>query len=232
MAVRPRLDDLEVLSRVPLLTDLRRDELEALAADATVKTYMEDVLLFGAGDPADRFFAVIEGCVRLFALSRDGRETIIEVIGAGASFAEAAIFASACYPVNAEVMAGSRVVSLRAQTLVKLLRDDPKLALRMLATLHRWQLRLMAELQQLKGRTPAQRLAWYLLELVDQAGGETTVPLPYRKGVLAARIGITPESLSRALGRLGQLGVESDGNVLRLGDVDSLRRYCKAGSRP
>lgn len=230
MTARPTATDMEVLSRLPLLADLRSAEREAIAADATAKSYAQDSLLFGAGDPADRYFAVVEGCVRLFALSKDGHETIIEVIGAGASFAEAAIFANACYPVNAEAMAGSRVVSLRAHTLVKLLRDDPKLALRMLATLYSWQLRLMAEMQKLKGRTPAQRLAWYLLELVDQAGGETTVPLPYRKGVLAARIGITPESLSRALGRLGQLGVESDGRVFRLRDVNALRLFCEIRS--
>jgi|APTNR8051073442_1049403.scaffolds.fasta_scaffold04662_2 CRP-like cAMP-binding protein len=227
MTARPGPSDIDVLSRLPLLTDLRRQELEILTADGTVKTYDEDSLLFGAGDPADRFFAVIEGCVRLFALSKDGHETIIEVIGAGASFAEAAIFATASYPVNAEVMAGSRVVSLRAATLVSLLRNDGQLALRMLATLHHWQLRLMAELQQLKGRTPAQRLAWYLLDLVDQADGKTVVALPYRKGFIAARIGITPESLSRALGRLGQLGVESDGNTFSVADVDALRRFCK-----
>jgi CRP/FNR family transcriptional regulator, dissimilatory nitrate respiration regulator len=227
MTARPSPGDMEVLSGLPLLADLRREELDALTADGTVRTYTDDGLLFVAGDPADRFFAVIEGCVRLFALSKDGQETIIEVIGAGSSFAEAAIFATACYPVNADVMAGSRVVSLRASTLVTLLRHDAQLALRMLATLHHWQLRLMAELQQLKGRTPAQRLAWYLLDLVDQAGGETTVRLPYRKGFIAARIGITPESLSRALGRLGQLGVESDGNAFRVADVDALRRFCK-----
>lgn len=210
-----------------MLVELRPDEVQALTAGATVTTYADDSLLFSAGDPADRFFAVVEGYVRLFALNNDGHETTIEVIGAGSSFAEAAIFATGRYPVNAEVAARSRLVSLRDAALMRLLRNDPDLALRTLGCLHRWQLHLMQELLQLKAQTPGRRLAWYLLDLLDQVPGATSVSLPHRKGVIAARIGITPESLSRALARLGRLGVESEGNVIKIPDPAALRRFCE-----
>lgn len=219
--------DVDCLLRLPLLAELRPDEVQALTAEAVVTTYADDALLFSMGDPADRFFAVVEGYVRLFALNNDGHETTIEVIGAGSSFAEAAIFATGRYPVNAEAAAGSRLVSVRDAVLMRLLRDDPDLALRMLGCLHRWQLRLMQELLQLKAQTPGRRLAWYLLDLLDQTPGATSVALPHRKGVIAARIGITPESLSRALARLGRLGVESVGNVIKIPDPDALRRFCE-----
>jgi CRP-like cAMP-binding protein len=227
MIARLLSEDVDCLLRLPLLAELRPDEVQALTAEAAVTTYADDTLLFSAGDPADRFFAVVAGYVRLFALNNDGHETTIEVIGAGSSFAEAAIFATGRYPVNAEVAAGSRLVSVRDAVLMRLLRDDPDLALRMLGCLHRWQLRLMQELLQLKAQTPGRRLAWYLLDLLDQTPGATSVALPHRKGVIAARIGITPESLSRALARLGRLGVESVGNVIKIPDPDALRRFCE-----
>lgn len=223
--IQPR--DVDCLLRLPMLAELRPDEVQALTAEATVTTYAEDSLLFSAGDPADRLFAVVAGYVRLFALNNDGHETTIEVIGAGSSFAEAAIFATGRYPVNAEVAAGSRLVSMREVTLMRLLRADPDLALRTLGCLHRWQLRLMQELLQLKAQTPGRRLAWYLLDLLDQVPGATSVSLPHRKGVIAARIGITPESLSRALARLGRLGVESEGSVVKIPDPGALRRFCE-----
>lgn len=227
MIERLQARDLIILGGLPIFVELKLGEIDAMFVDATVRTHAEDSLLFSAGDPADRFFAVIEGFVRLFALSEDGQETIVEVIGPGNSFAEAAIFATGRFPVNAEAMAGSRIVSLQAATLMRLLSQDSHLGLRMLASLNRWQLRLMAELQQLKCRSPAQRLAWHLLALVDQAGGATTVFLPYRKGVIAGRIGITPESLSRALARLNPIGIESSGNTVHIRDTEALRRFCK-----
>ncbi|HRK94944.1 MAG TPA: cyclic nucleotide-binding domain-containing protein [Rhodospirillales bacterium] len=226
MIARLQAADVDCLLSLPMLAELRPDEVRALMAEAAVTTYAEESLLFSAGDPAERFFAVVEGYVRLFALSNDGHETTIEVIGVGASFAEAAIFATGRYPVNAEVAAGSRLVSVRDTALMRLLRDDPDLALRMLGCLHRWQIRLMQELLQLKAQTPGRRLAWYLLDLLEQTPGATSVALPHRKGVIAARIGITPESLSRALARLGRLGVETEGNVVKIPDPEALRRFC------
>ncbi|MCU0838809.1 MAG: cyclic nucleotide-binding domain-containing protein [Rhodospirillales bacterium] len=230
MIERPQPRDFLVIAGLPMFVDLRSGEIDALLADATVRTYGEDSLLFSAGDPAERFFAIIEGFVRLFALSEDGHETIIEVIGPGNSFAEGAIFATARYPVNAEAMAGARVVSLQAATLIRLLGQDSHLGLRMLASMNRWQLRLMAELQQLKRRSPAQRLAWYLLSLIDPSSESATASLPYRKGIIAGRIGITPESLSRALARLNQQGVEIHGDTVRIGSVEKLKQYCHAPS--
>ena len=78
--------------------------------------------------------------------------------------------------------------------------------------LGRWQLRLMTELRQLKAHTPAQRLGWYLLRLADASTGAARIKLPYRKSIIAGRIGITPESLSRALARLAEFGVETLGD--------------------
>jgi CRP-like cAMP-binding protein len=219
--------DVTVVAATPLFSGLSPSKLHALLEGAQARTYPEDHPLFNAGDIAERYFVIVTGAVRLFALMEDGSETIIEVLSAGSSFAEAAIFASGRYPVHAEAMAGSRIVSLRADTLLRMLRSEPRLGLTMLASLHRWQLRLMGELRQLKGQAPAQRLAWYILNLVDAAEGATTVHLPYRKVVIASRIGITPESLSRALGRLSQLGVSSRGETIQVGDIAALRQFCK-----
>jgi CRP-like cAMP-binding protein len=98
------------------------------------------------------------------------------------------------------------------------------LALKMLASLGRWQLHLMAELRELKARTPIERLSAYLLELADAEGGEAVIKLPYPKNVIASRIGITSESLSRVLARLAELGVRTEGNTLTIADVAAFRR--------
>ena len=219
--------DFETICGTPLFEGLPPATVADLLAGASVRSYPDETLLFSAGDPADCFFVVVEGAVRLFALNEDGSESIIEIFGAGASFAEAAMFASGRFPVNAEAMAGSRLVRIDAASFLRRLAEDKASAFKMLASVGRWQLRLMSELYQLKAQTPAQRLAWYLLQLTDATGGSATVQLPHRKSVIASRIGIAPESLSRAIARLGELSVTSRGNSVTIGDVETLRAFCR-----
>lgn len=218
--------DVARLRTVPLFCELSDAVCGELMRGLSVHRYPDDTLLFAAGDPARRFFVVLEGAVRLLVVTAAGDETIIDVVGPGSSFAEAAIFGSGRYPVQAEVLAGSRLVAFDGATFVARLKDEPRLGLELLGSLGRWQLRLTAELRQLKLQTPAQRLAWFLVTLTDRATGPVRVQLPYRKAQIASRIGITPESLSRGLARLAGIGVRSHGDAVEIEDVAALRRFC------
>ena len=140
------------------------------------------------------------------------------------------MFASGRFPVNAEAMAGARVVIVDSSRFLKHLERNPSYAMEMVASLGRWQARLMSELWLLKFRTPAQRLAWYLASLTDVESGPATVTLPYRKHVIAKRIGIASESLSRAFARFVDEGVETDGTRILIHDVARLRRFGAGGS--
>ncbi len=221
------MDDFQTVCRTPLFEELPQESLADLLEGASVRSYEDDTLLFSAGDRAECFFVVVEGAVRLFALNEDGSESIIEIFSAGASFAEAAMFASGRFPVNAEAMAGSRLLRIDAAIFLRRLGEDKASAFKMLASIGRWQLRLMGELYHLKAQTPAQRLAWYILQLTDVDSGSVTVRLPYRKSLIASRIGIAPESLSRAMARLVELGVKSRGDEVTVNDIQKLRRFCR-----
>jgi len=212
--------------QTPLFSELAKEDVAGLLDDAVVQIYPDDTSLFLAGDRADRFYVVVEGAVKLFALLEDGSETIIEIVGAGTSFAEAAIFASGRFPVNADAMAGARLVRIDAATFLRKLSENRTLALKMLASMGRWQLRLMGELWQLKAQSPAQRLACYIVNLTPAETGPATVKLPYPKSLIASRIGVTPESLSRALSRLAELGVQNQGDVMLIESIERLRRFC------
>lgn len=223
----PTLDDVTIIRRTPLFSALDEAQAMALLRGARVRDYADESLLFSAGDRADHFYVVLRGSVRLFALSEEGDETIIEVIGAGNSFAEGAIFGAGRYPVHAEVFSGARLVSINAAPLLEALRSDSGMAMAVLASLCRWQLNLMAEIRRLKAQAPAQRLAWFLVSLAGDVSGEAVFRLPFRKTIVAGRIGITPESLSRALARLAELGVETKGDIVTVHDVEALRAFCR-----
>lgn len=222
--------DLDFVAAAPLFADISRADLIALLDQAQAVAYPETGLLFSQGDKADRFFVVLDGRVNLFALTETGDQSVIEVFDPIATFAEAAIFSSGKFPLNCEVMAGSKLVHVPAAPFLKRLAENRKLALLLLGGLARWQRRLIQEITELKSKSPGQRLASFLLALAAGAEGKAQVRLPLTKAVLASRIGIAPESLSRALGRLKVVGVESFGREVVITDLDALRRLVREGA--
>lgn len=221
--------DFDLVAQAPLFGDLPAADLALLMEGAQAVAYPDAGLLFSQGDKADRFFVLVAGRVSLFALTEAGDQSIIEVFDAVTSFAEAAILSSGRFPLNCEVAAGSRLVHVAAAPFLRRLAANPRLGTLLLAGLARWQMRLVREIADLKGRSPAQRLAAFLVALAHGADGSAQVRLPLAKADLASRIGIAPESLSRALARLKAVGVESRGREVVITDRDALRRLLQDG---
>ncbi|BAE52381.1 Crp/Fnr family transcriptional regulator [Paramagnetospirillum magneticum] len=224
--------ELELVAQAPLLAGLSSADLALLMDGAHSAAYPETELLFSQGDKADRFFILLEGRVNIFALTETGDQSIIEVFDPIVSFAEAAIFSSGIFPLNGEVMAGSRLVHVPAAQFLKRLADNRSLGPMLLGGLSQWQFRLIHEISELKSKSPGQRLATFLLALAAKAGADAAgrVRLPLTKAVLASRIGIAPESLSRALNRLKAYGVDTHGREVEITDVEALRRMVREGS--
>ncbi len=51
--------------------------------------------------------------------------------------------------------------------------------------------------------------------------------LPYDKILIAGRLGMKPESLSRAFARLKSEGVQIKQNLAQIEDIEHLRIYCE-----
>ena len=94
---------------------------------------------------------------------------------------------------------------------------------------------LISQVETLKARSGVQRVAEFLLELAeDEAGrGEgRRVTLPYNKALIAARLGMQPETLSRAFARLREHGVTIDSSTARIADLGALQDLCDEAPRP
>ncbi|GAA0567279.1 Crp/Fnr family transcriptional regulator [Caenispirillum bisanense] len=218
--------DLRALSQAPLFAQLGPAELEAVAATGSVRRYDHGALLFSAGDEADAFYAVAEGAVHLFALTPEGDQSLVTIIGSGESFAEAALFGAGRFPVNAEVQGGTTLIRIDGRLFLKALRDNKTLGFHMLDSLLARQVFLIHEIHHLKAHSPSQRLASYLLSLIESDAWNGRGRLPLRKQLVASRIGIEPESLSRALRRLDEAGVVCAGDHVVVEDEALLRAYC------
>lgn len=229
---RRRLDP-SMLGDLPLFDGLGEERVMDLLAGAAVEMHPPRTMLFDAGAPADAFFILLSGRVKLMAISPEGKESIVEIVEPVTSFAEAAMFASGRYPVSAETLEEADLIRVRAVAFMGALREDQELAQRMLAALYRWNRQLGRERKALKAQNPAQRVAWFLLSLASDlddsdSPGSVTVALPYKKSVIASRLGMEPESLSRVFARLREHGVDARGKGVAIADMSRLRRFCAA----
>ncbi len=221
---RPLSDE---LARIPLLQTLAPEELQQLCEHARVRVVEERERVFDHGQPASHFYYLRRGLLKLFRVSPEGAEKVIAIIQPGETFAEAVIFSGqeAGYPVNCEALAQSEVIALDGATMVALLRKSPDTSLRMLGQLSRRLREQVHEIESLTLHNATTRLVSYLLRLAAGEHGESVVRLSMPKHVLASRLNIQPETLSRIFARLSRDGlIEVHGLDVVLRDRDGLAR--------
>lgn len=221
--------DDEVIRGIPLFAGLPEPGLARLLAGATVQETGPREILFLQGDAADRFYAVLSGWVKLYRESESGDETVIGIVTRGETFAEAAMFGSGRFPVNAETVAPSRLLRLPAAQVMAALSADFDLTRKILATMSRRLRELVQQVEQLKSKSASQRVGSFLLLLIDDHSKPAPIQLPYDKSLIAARLGMTPETFSRALAKLRDLGVKSEGNAVVVPEPSALHSYCNRG---
>ncbi len=223
--------DLELLGRMPLFSGLAPEALRGLLIESTVRRFPRNTMLFLQGDPADRFYVIFEGWVKLFRDTVDGQESVIAVFTRGESFAEAAVFEERVFPVSSAVVEDARLLVIPAAPFLRQVRRNGDLALRIMASMSVHLRQLVRHIEQLTARSSTERLAGFLCALSGAEAGPARVHLPFDKALIAARLGMQPETFSRSLAKLRSLGVETHGSEVEIADVKVLHRLCEGSGR-
>lgn len=224
-----RREDLTALARLPLFSGLCREGLERVTAEASVVRIPQGTVLLHQGAAPEYLHVLLEGQVGLLGTLSDGEETMVEILRDGEVFIAAAVLTARPYLMGAVALKESRVLMLPAEQLRRDLRADPELAVAMLTSLSTHFRMLVREVKDLKLKSAAQRLGLYLLGLTPKREGSVIVRLPHSKGVIAARIGIRAETLSRAFASLRAEGAAVNGHTVVIDDLAHLAQVCMEG---
>lgn len=218
--------DFDAVRRIYLFSGMAEDEFLHIMASASSITLAPGQLLFNQGDPAQSFFWVAEGVIRLFRASPQGDEKVIELAGTNRLFAEATLFMGGRYPVNAVAQIPSRLVAFDSPAFKDWLARDTERCFRLMAGMSARLHKLVNEIDRLTLMKGADRLLQYLLDHSDpDETGRQRVEWEAPKQVIASRIGVKPETLSRLLHKLtGQGCIELQGQVLYISDTERLRQ--------
>ncbi|HEY0078742.1 MAG TPA: Crp/Fnr family transcriptional regulator [Pyrinomonadaceae bacterium] len=222
------IDKIAALGRTPLFKELDAELLRALAERAVERRFRKDELLFVAGEEARGLYCIVEGAVRAFRESADGREQVIHVERAGATIAEVPVFDDGVFPSSVAAETDSTLLFIDKRDVRNLCREHPQIALAALKVLA-GRLRRCAELvETLSLREVGQRVARLLLAEAHARGEHTRegFSLTLTNQQIAARVGSVREVVSRALARLHQDGlVTLEGRRLTIPDEAALASY-------
>jgi CRP-like cAMP-binding protein len=215
------------LRRAYLFADMSEPHLETLIQGMHDVHLEAGHSLFRHGQPANRFYFLREGLVKLFRLSPEGDEKIIELMRPGETFAEAVMFMGNVgrYPVSADAVNESRLYAFEQKALLGLLEDSIDATYGLLGSMSRRLHMLVNQIESLTLQNATYRLVAFLLEEIPRdVKASPEVQLTTPKGVIASRLAIQPETLSRILAKLRQGGlIEVHGNHITVRDVQALR---------
>lgn len=211
-----------------LLRSLPDQHVDTLLRQAIWRQYDRGETIFLQEEEAKAVHVVLAGWIKLFRISPTGAEAVVSVFTRGESFGEAVALRNVPYPVSAAAVSPCEVMHIPSPVLLSLMKEDPEIGVSILAATFTHLHALVSQLEQLKAQTGAQRVAEFLLNLCDQDSGQCEVELPYDKMLIAGRLGMKPESLSRAFSRLKPVGVKIKRNHADIADMDGLRNYAES----
>jgi CRP/FNR family transcriptional regulator, dissimilatory nitrate respiration regulator len=218
-------EERNAMRQVPLFDRLPEPALDKLLTDSISRRYKRGTLLFSQGEHADRFYVIVEGWVKLFRATQDGNEYLVGLFSRGQSFAEGAMFDKSSFPVNAAVTDDCQLLVFPAERFLRTLREDHDLALNLLGNLSRRLRSFVQHMEQLTTQPTYQRLAGFLVSLCPADEPRAVVELPCDKLLIAGRLGMKPESFSRAMARLRALNVQCEGNTVHIPNLPALRQF-------
>ncbi len=218
--------DWAILKSTAFFSAMPAEDALSLIGTQSPRTYEKGVTLFRQGEPSTAFFVALSGWVKLYRVTPDGLEVVLNVFKTGETFAEAAMFLGGRYPACAETVSPARLLRIEAAAFRARIHERPELALSMLASASRQLKSLIGQIEQIKVRTAPQRIAEFIIGLAPKGGGAPAeIEFPFEKNLLANRLGMKPESFSRALAKLRPYGVTVDKENVRIANPGKLQDF-------
>jgi len=220
----------DLISQTILFTGLPTHHLEEFLKIAIKKDFGKNELIFSEGDDGIGFYINVEGMVKIFKLSSEGKEQILHIFGPGEPYGEVPVFSGKSFPANAESISKSKALFFPRKAIVKLITENPSLALNMLAVLSLRLRHFTVQVENLSLKEVPGRLAAHLLMLSIEQGDADSIILTISKAQLASLLGTIPETLSRILKRMAENHlIHVQGRKIRLLDMEGLEILAQTG---
>lgn len=219
-----RPTDLPLVRRSRLFAAVSETDLAAMLATCFVQTVPRGTVTCHQGEKPEFLHIVLSGRIGLFG-EGPREETLIEFFGPGDCYILPAVMLDAPYLLTARLLEESRVLLWPAAAFRAQMRANGTLAYGATLLLSRYWRSLVGQIKDLKLLSAIERLSAFLVALSPRQSGAVTVTLPGGRRLIAGRLGVTPQSLSRAFAALRPYGVSGSGRQVTIAQAERLREF-------
>ncbi|MDQ3714562.1 MAG: Crp/Fnr family transcriptional regulator [Actinomycetota bacterium] len=213
-----------VLAAAPLFVAADSDALTILGSAAFPRRLAKGQILFVEGERSDHLYVVASGRLKIVVASQHGDELLLAVLSVGESVGELGMLDGQPRSATAEALDEVELVAIPADTVRSVLATSAGLAVAWAQDLALTVRRLTGSAADLVFLDLPRRLAKLLV-----AAGDDEVHLGMSQSEVAARLGVTRQSLNRVLSGFSRRGwIRVDGSTVVLSDREALARF--AGS--
>lgn len=210
-----------------LFEGLSENSLQALLQHSVMQDYESGRVLVHQGDSPECVFLIIEGALKTTRISEDGGEAIIRMLEAGETCMDAVLFMGIPSPINVQTMNAVKVLKIPDAVVKKHILEDPAFAANLLRIVARHYKNAMHQIEAMNIKSPLQRVGYYfLLKHIEQGHNNLEFKLPFKKQVVANYLGMTPETFSRTLKQMKDIGIKVDEDTIKMGDAYALCHFC------
>lgn len=210
------------IEQMDFLSQMRPDQLGPLLQHSAVETVSKKQLLLREGEKPDALYYLIDGAVQLFTQAGPRERTLL-VLKPGCFFITAAVVLDEILLTSARAVNNARVLRIDAKRVRAFIESTDSFARSIIFDLAKNYRHSTLELKDMRAKNALERLASWILTAQDEAGS-AVFQIPYRKALLAAKLGMTPENLSREFARLAQIGVTVRGRTIQIENLDLLKQ--------
>lgn len=208
--------NLNILRKIIHFSELNDDELKAIYKFCSIKKFNKNEVIFFESEPYKGFYALLSGLVKVFKVSPEGKEQIINIFEPYGTFAEVPMFknikfpdSNIVYPANSMALEDdTELLFIPAKEYINFIKSDINLCLKMLSVLALKNVHLNMMLGNITLRDVSKRLAVFLLTEYEKSGKESdSIQLDISRYDLASYLGTIQETVSRTLKKLQNEGI-------------------------
>lgn len=207
-------DNVELLGRVPLFSELSAKELERISSVAVPRSFPRGVRVFHEGDNSDACYIVRSGDLRVTREHSDGRAIALATLGSGDIFGELAMLDGEARSASVETLSDAELLALSASDMRQMLADHSDISVKLIVALTRRLRETNERVARQSFQTVPSRVAGVLAQLIAEdveLEGREGVTVRMTQADLAQLAGTSRESVSRFLATLERAGVVAVG---------------------
>lgn len=221
-----------VIKSLPLFKKIDDKDIEKLSKIAFIKNIENGKAIFLEGEKANSFYFLLEGKVKIYKLSPEGKEQILRIVEENDLFGEVPVLQNKDYPAYSQTITDCIVLGFYARDFIGAVKQIPELSVSIISFLCNRLEKFTALIETISLKEVPTRLANYFLALLEDNNCPNKCFLKITKAQLASVIGTVPETLSRALKKIKDENIiDIDGNEINILDFDKLKSLSKGDMR-